>query len=279
MLDTVPQGDGLVDLVRRLRRGGAIGLLTPQLAGLDGFLAKRIVGGSAVDLPVVAVRPDVLASLDGATVRALVPLRRIETAGANVVGQLAGLETSMHSQPLVLTAHYDGVGDDPAHRLPSAADNASGVAVVLEVARVLASLPYRPRRTIMFVALDGEEIGAVGSRLHARTLREAGIRPVVLNLDMVGRFNGAVAVELGPGTEQIVEALDQAGQLLEIPLSVSPVASDNRSYAGAGFPAVGLGLGGASYHSPSDTSDRVEQEALVLAGHLLLGVMWQLAFS
>ncbi|WP_433382041.1 M28 family peptidase [Streptosporangium sp. CA-115845] len=98
----------------------------------------------------------------------------------------------------------------------------------------------------------------------------AGVRPDAVNLDMAGKFNGAVAVDLGPGTEAIAEILDQAGRTLKIPPAVAPVASDNRQYAAAGLAAVGLGLGAAHYHSPLDTPDRIEPSALRKAGRLLL---------
>jgi aminopeptidase YwaD len=276
ILEAVPQGQGLPDLAHQLALTRAVGILTPQFPVADGYLSKRIVGGNTVNLPVIAVRPDLLSKLQGAVIRAAVPLTRIDARGANVAGIIAGSDPDLNGQPLVIAAHYDGVGDDPRRRLPSSADNGSGVAVLLEVARVLATSAWRPPRPIIFVAVDGEEVGALGSRVHATALGNAGLQPHVLNLDMVARFRGPVAAEIGPGSEGIVAALDRAGEWLEIPLTVAQVASDNRSYAKAGFPAVGIGLGAASYHTPADTPDRVEDAALALAGRLAVATTWQL---
>jgi len=274
--EAVPQGPSLLDWAHRLALTRAVGILTPQFPAADGYLSKRIVGGNTVDLPVIAVRPDLLSKLQGAVIRAAVPLTRIDARGANVAGVIAGSDPSQRTRPLVITAHYDGVGDDPGRRLPSAADNGSGVAVLLELARVLAASAWRPPRPIVFVAVDGEEVGALGSRFHASALRNAGFQPQVLNLDMVARFTGTAATEIGPASEPIVAALDRAGKWLEIPLTVAQVASDNRSYANAGFPAVGVGMGAASYHTPGDTADRVEDEAMALAGRLGLATAWLL---
>lgn len=73
-------------------------------------------------------------------------------------------------------------------------------------------------------------------------------------------------------------ALDEAGEWLEILLILEDVASDNRRYAAAGFPSVGVALGGASSHSPGDVPERVDIEAMHLAARLLLTTIWQLAF-
>jgi aminopeptidase YwaD len=100
----------------------------------------------------------------------------------------------------------------------------------------------------------------------------------MINLDGAARFNTAVWVEAGAGTDALIAALDQAGQWLEIPLVLGNVASDNRRYAAAGFPSVGVALGGAGGHTPADTTNHVDDAALRLAAQLLLATLWQLAF-
>ncbi|EWM19022.1 M28 family metallopeptidase [Kutzneria sp. 744] len=167
----------------------------------------------------------------------------------------------MHTGP-----HFDCAGD-----------NASGVAVLCEVARVLVETGKTLARPVLFAVLDAEEHGALGSRHHARQLAGEGWRPEVLNVDMAGKFNGTVAVELGPDTRPIIDALDRAGRLLRIPLAAGQVASDNRQYAGVGMPAAGIGLGAAHYHSPLDSLDRIDPEAVRKAGRLLLVTIAHLA--
>ena len=277
VLDRVPQGRAFDDLVEQVRAAGGVGILTPQDPDGSGFLTKRTVGAGEVRLPVVAVCSDQLAQLVGGVVTAHVPLLRTQATGTNLVATPPGVDLSKAEQPVLITAHHDGVGADPGRHFQCAGDNASGVAVLCEVARVLGGRTPALSRPILFATLDAEEHGALGSRHHARQLVAEGWRPEVLNVDMAGKFNGTVAVELGQDTQPIIAALDRAGRLLHIPLAAAPVASDNRQYAAAGMPAAGIGLGAAHYHSPLDSLDRIDPEALRKAGRLVLATVAQLA--
>lgn len=279
LLETMPQGRELSALVDAVACQGVIGLLTPQQPGSNGYLTKRIAALPTVALPVVAVRADLLSTLACRWIRATVPVRASIATGGHVLGRLAGTDDTLIDAPLLIGAHYDGVGDDPTGRIPGAVDNAAAVAVVLELARFLTELDKRPRRPIIFAAFDAEEMNALGSHAYARALADRHVRPLVLNLDGAARFNGAVSVEAGPGADALVTSLDRAGRTLAVPLVMGPVASDNRRFAGQGFPAVGLGLGGTAIHSPADVPEQVDAEAQRLAGALLLAVAWDLAYQ
>ncbi|MEV7280855.1 M28 family metallopeptidase [Streptomyces sp. NPDC093111] len=276
-LSTVPQGNAFAELAEALAARGAVGILTAQNADASGFLTKRVQGPTPVGLPVVAVRPDLLAAAVGGVITAHVPLVRVPATGTNIVATLPGSDPE--ATPILLSAHYDGVGSDPERHFPCAGDNASGTAVLCEVARVLTSSEPLPR-PVVFALVDAEEIGTLGSGHHARALHEAGIRPDALNLDMAGKFNGKVAVELGPADpapRHIIAALDGAGRRLGIPLYAGTVSSDNRRYASAGFPAAGIGFGAAHYHSPLDSPERIDPDALYKAGRLVLETIHRLA--
>ncbi|EWM19021.1 hypothetical protein [Kutzneria sp. 744] len=82
VLERVPQGTAFVELVDQVRAAGGVGLLTPQDPDGSGFLTKRTVGAGVVQLPVVAVRSDLLKQLAGSTVTAYVPLVRAAATGA-----------------------------------------------------------------------------------------------------------------------------------------------------------------------------------------------------
>jgi aminopeptidase YwaD len=273
IVDAVPQGEGLVRLSAQVQAAGGSGLLVPQIPDQTGFLAKRLLGARRVSLPVLSVRPDLLRQLAGQAISATAPVRPAQATGTNIVATIGGADQALADQPVLLTAHYDGVGDDPGRHFPAAGDNASGIAVLAEILRVITSSGWQPARPVLVVATDAEELGAQGSRAHAGALKAAGKLPAVLNIDMVGRFREAITVELGPGSDAIASALDQAGQLLEIPLVVGAVASDNRSYAYAGAPAAGLASGAAHYHSPLDSAELVEPAALAHAGRLMLAAL------
>ena len=94
---------------------------------------------------------------------------------------------------------------------------------------------------------------------------------------LAAKLNGRVAVEPGAEPAQTLAALDRAGEWLELPLAIASVSSDNRRFARVGFPSVGIGLGGEGIHTPADTPERVDRDALAAAGRLLLATVWQLA--
>lgn len=106
----------------------------------------------------------------------------------NVIAELPGSSPEARERRYYVIAHYDSRASDPADPTsdaPGADDDASGVAVVLELARVMA--PRRWDSTLVFMATAGEEQGLLGARLHADAAREAGldIRAVLSN-DIVG---------------------------------------------------------------------------------------------
>jgi Zn-dependent M28 family amino/carboxypeptidase len=88
-----------------------------------------------------------------------------EGTGSNVVGLLEGSDPKLKEQALVYTAHYDAYGVDSAGRIyPGAADNALGVGMIMSIAEAFARTPAaRPRRSIIFLAVTGEEYGLLGA--------------------------------------------------------------------------------------------------------------------
>ncbi len=258
---------------------GAHGLVVPRGTDAEGWMPKMLAGPAPGPLPVIAVRADVheqfqhaVSAGHGAWLQAQVPQRRVAVTAANLHAQLTGGD----GVEVLLTAHYDGVGDDPGQRLPAASDNATGVAVVLEVARLLSRHPI-PGLRVQAAFLDGEEVGATGSAHHASQLAAAGAAPLVINVDGAGHLADSIAVEAGGPADALLQALDQAGRRTRISLSAGPMASDNRRYAAAGLAAIGLGAGMPGYHTPADTPDRVEADTLTTMARLVLATVWQLA--
>jgi acetylornithine deacetylase/succinyl-diaminopimelate desuccinylase-like protein len=177
---------------------------------------------------------------------------------------------------VLLTAHSDGVGDSADRHRPGAADNAAGVAVVLEAAKLLiGDLPVHIGLSVAL--LDGEEVGAVGSARHAARLVAEGRNPLVVNVDGAGELHEAVAVEAGGPAHPILAALDAAGRTTGIALRAGQVASDNRQYAAAGLAAVGLGAGMHGYHTEHDTAEHVQPETLTAMARLVIATVAELA--
>jgi aminopeptidase YwaD len=195
----------------------------------------------------------------------------VDVTGFNVLAVVR--DGGPHRLSVLLTAHFDGVGDDPDARLPAAADNASGVAVVLEAVRQLqASLD--PDIGLAIALLDAEEAGAHSSADHAPHV-PAGT--FVLNVDGAAELHQAAAVEAGGPAEPLLAALDQAGRQAGVPLRAGAMPSDNRRYAAAGLPAVGIGMGLPGYQTPAETPDRVRPGTLRAAVRLIVATVQNLA--
>jgi hypothetical protein len=209
---------------------------------------------------------------------------------SNVIGVLPGSDPARAGESLVIGAHYDhlGYGEYGAHsgdvgRLhPGADDNASGVAVLLELARVLAGRPQP--RSIVFVAFTGEEAGRLGSEYY---IRDATRYPsermlAMVNLDTVGRLGDRPLLLLGAGSaEEWVHILRGAGYVTGV--QVKPVAddigsSDQTSFIEAGVPAVQLFAGAhPDFHRPGDTVDRIDAGGLLKTAQVLKEITTYLA--
>jgi hypothetical protein len=133
-----------------------------------------------------------------------VKLTKTKGVGNNVVGLLEGSDPKLKSEALVYSAHYDAYGVAADNRIyPGAADNALGVAEMLAIAEVLTRAETKPRRSIIFLAVTGEEYGGYGSD-HWVKNPTWKIKQVAadLNLDGMGtEVYGPVKVLIGYGAE------------------------------------------------------------------------------
>ncbi len=176
----------------------------------------------------------------------------VDSTAFNVVGTLAGSDPQ--AGYYIICAHYDATAvrsrgwdwrNDPA---PGADDNASGVALVLESARVLAgqSFPW----AIRFIAFSGEELGTLGSRFYAEQalLQEQQILGV-LNFDMIGFNDLKDRLELvaNPGSLWLVDELRAVNERYDIGLDIDVLEdggaglSDHAPFWARGYDAI-LGI-------------------------------------
>jgi Zn-dependent M28 family amino/carboxypeptidase len=193
-------------------------------------------------------------------------------AGGNVVAVLRGADPALRAEAVLVDAHYDhlGVGKPVAGDsvYNGADDDASGTATVMLVARALAAGP-RPRRTVVFLASTGEEVGLVGTRWYIRHPAWPIARTVGnLEVEMIGRpdslAGGAGRAWLtGYERSTLGDALAAAG----VPLVADPrpdqqffERSDNIAFAYLGVPAHTLSSFNlhADYHTPEDEADRMD---------------------
>jgi hypothetical protein len=209
----------------------------------------------------------------------------------NVIGVIPGTREEWTGQSVVVGAHYDHLGregEDVRHgnegRIHYGADdNASGVAVLLELARVLGK-SWKPERTVVFAAFTGEEAGRLGSR-HAVAVgglfSNQSCRGMV-NLDTVGRLGQKKLMILGGSSaSEWVHVFRGAGFLTGLDVvmvSEELDSSDHMSFQEAGVPAVQLFAGPhQDYHRPGDTVEKIDTAGLVRVAALTREVIEYLA--
>ena len=208
-------------------------------------------------------------------------------AGRNILARLPGSDPELADEFIVLGAHYDHVGFgehgnalDPAGPIHNGADdNASGSAVLLDLATSLANSGWQPRRTILFQWYSGEELGLLGSHHYARHPRHPMDRTIfMINMDMVGRLTGRTLVVGGTGTAPGLSALakglcDGLGLvMIDDPPGTAP--SDNTSFYDADVPALFLFTGlHDDYHRATDDSVRLNADGAADVGRLAEGLL------
>ena len=106
----------------------------------------------------------------------------------NVAGLLPGSDPVLRDQYVLLTAHYDHLGKGPQGIFHGANDNGSGTVSVIEIAKALAAMNPRPKRSILFMTFFGEEEGLLGSYYYAHTpLFPLANTVADINLEQMGR--------------------------------------------------------------------------------------------
>jgi hypothetical protein len=194
----------------------------------------------------------------------------VDPSMPNVVGILRGTKPDWAKSSVVVGAHYDhlGVGKDGSV-YPGADDNASGVAVLLELARQM-SASGASQRTVIFVAFTGEESGLLGSKRYAAAESPWPASQAIgmVNLDTVGRLSGGKILVLGASSaSEWIHIVNGAGYVTGAPVEAvmtDPGGSDQKSFIEIGVPAVQLFTGAnVDYHKPQDTADKIDGAGLV----------------
>lgn len=196
--------------------------------------------------------------------------RTLEATGRNVVGELVGAERP--DELVVVGGHYDG------HDISQAADdNGSGVATVLEAARLLAPHASALERTVRFVCFSAEEVGLIGAQAYVdRHEADLTKHRLMVNVDCIGHSRGKGYDFHGWDQAKPLLAKMAADMHLGIPFASRPNAySDHFPFLVHGVPNCGLGsIGGAPAgrgygHTAADTLDKVSRADLREAAALL----------
>jgi hypothetical protein len=221
---------------------------------------------------------------------------RLETFVQRQSAQTAnvcGFVDNRSEKTLVLGAHYDHLGWGLEHSLHrgepqihnGADDNASGVAVLLEAARLLQELPFAKSFNYLIVGFSAEEDGLLGSQ-HFVQNRPAEFKNLfaMLNFDMVGRMEkGNPLIVSGVGTALEWNEVLTQGTCLPLSLKTETApgsASDHASFYRQGIPVLHFFTGAhGDYHRPTDDVEKIEPLSVEATLRTLLGTVEALSQS
>jgi len=228
-------------------------------------------------------------------------IHEIRTA-ENVVGLLEGSDKTLKNEYVVLTAHYDHVGVHAAtgEIYNGADDDGSGTSVILELAEAFVSNPFKPRRSILFMTVAGEEKGLLGSSYYTQHPLFPLDRTIAnINIDMVGRIDekheqsGSTPYVYVIGSDKISTELDSllnAANKQTVRLALDYEynddndpnqfyrRSDHYNFARNGIPIVFFFTGvHEDYHQPTDTVEKIEFERMQQIGQLVYATAWKVA--
>ena len=209
-----------------------------------------------------------------------------EVEGANVVGLCPGKDRDL--PVFVVSAHYDHLGIRDGVIYPGADDNASGVAVLLELAAYCRNNPFR--RSIVFAAFDAEEGGLNGARAFVASPPVAKQQIALnVNLDMLSRSDKREIFIAGthhtPGLKAPLERMARTARVKVLFGHDRPGTgsddwtsqSDHYAFHAAKIPFVYFGVEDhPDYHRPTDTADKINRGFFVDVAETILDAVIQL---
>lgn len=209
-------------------------------------------------------------------------VKEITKFGKNIAGYIEGSDLNLKKEFIIIGAHYDHLGygrvgslyrgkDKKIHN--GADDNASGTSAVIELAEKFASLKNKPKRSIIFMAYSGEELGLLGSSYF---VENSPIKldkiAAMINLDMIGRLNTSKElIAFGTGTSKnfskLVKNLNKDFNFKLTLKKEGYGPSDQSSFYAKKIPVLFFFTGTHSdYHRPTDDADKINvvgEEAIV----------------
>ncbi len=216
-----------------------------------------------------------------------------ESETANIFGFLSGSDSVLSKEIIIVSAHYDHVGDDPEIRYSGTNDDASGVATMLEIAQLWQEKNYHPKRSVLFVAWGAQELGEVGAHYYL----ENPLYPIesiiaILQLDAVAGGDAYHLDAQGSRSQDglLLFSIEQAQEILGGRLQLSfpeedgvppfspgvlfereniRISSDHDIFRAVGIQALRIAWREANENNPSDEfADEVNPNFLSTAGRL-----------
>ncbi|HYO62517.1 MAG TPA: M28 family peptidase [Pyrinomonadaceae bacterium] len=278
--------------------------LFPPTYAVSSKLADRILsptGRTVADLRRVinqSLKPTVF-DVGGVSVRATArQFDPLETE--NVVAFIPGSDPRLRAEVVVISSHYDHLGTDASltgdRIYNGAADDASGVAASLELARAFVRAKaegFGPRRSLLFVNFSGEEKGLIGSTHYAQREPLVPLEQTVavVNMDGVGGLDpkhptgsrNYVYVEGEKGLSEELVRLNErvraaTGSGVELTDAPPGFNSDDRSFRAQLVPFIYYSTGLTEhYHTPRDEPHTIDYGHLARVTQLIFATVWQVA--
>lgn len=198
----------------------------------------------------------------------------------NVIAKISGTDPDLKDEYIVLGGHFDHLGVRNGQIYNGADDDASGSAVVMEVARLMKAHNIQPKRSVLFCLWTGEELGLIGSRYWVEHPTDGITMDRVVtnfNMDMVGLGNkiGASGGLNFPSIWDVISK-DQDQDILDAlkPRTGGPGGSDHSGFIELGIESVFLitsgGGGHPDYHDTGDDVEKIDPEILRKVGQFVL---------
>lgn len=246
--------------MRWLQEDGLPSNVNPELKGaayLSMPAAEKLFAQGPTPIADIYAQLENDKSPKGFNMPLTVTLKRESTHEAlsspNVVGILEGSDPVLKNEYVVFSAHSDHIGISKSVKKDKinngAMDNASGTSVLMETARMFASLPVAPKRSIIFIAVTGEEKGLLGADYFARNPTvPVGSMVANVNLDMpILTYEFADIIAFGANHSSMKYSVEAAAKNVGLSLSDDPwpeqnlfTRSDHYSFVKQGIPAVFL---------------------------------------
>jgi len=210
--------------------------------------------------------------------------------GRNVIGLLPGHDPVLRNETIIVGAHYDHLGlggfgsldpDSTGKVHNGADDNASGSAMLIEIAQRLAAAP--PARTVVFIAFSGEEIGLLGSSYYVKQpVYPLATTLAMINLDMVGRLRNKRLIVYGSrSAKEFPALLDSLNWYAGFDLKAQGDGygpSDQSSFYAAGRPVLHFFTDlHEDYHRTTDDWQKINIQGFGQVATFVTGVVTALA--
>jgi aminopeptidase YwaD len=210
-----------------------------------------------------------------------------ESGTRNVIMLLPGEDEKLKSEYLIIGGHFDHLGmGGPSSRSRDtvavhhgADDNASGVGEMIELAEKFALTRGSHKRSMIFAAFSGEELGLLGSKYFAENpLIDLKKVNAMINLDMVGRLRDSSTLQIGgagtaEGLKDIVRSLSDTGIIKLTITDEGSGPSDHSSFYVKNVPVLFFSTGPhLDYHTPRDTWDKINYPGMVKVSDVVFNI-------